>query len=143
MSVLRTIHPEKVVFGSVTWDKDSGGPVSIDQEITATPVLDSTGDAQTFQFLGFYNFVNNITLRLHDVSIYNDLQIGQHGLMTAYMSIPATSTPTQNGTEVAYPLGEAFITNFHINQVFGSVSEVVVNLIAQPPQYSETANVSE
>ncbi len=135
-SVVRTIFPKQIEFADITWDKDFGGPVSIDIEVGANAVMDATGEDQTFSFLGFSNFVNSFVLRLHDTRIYETLQIGMNGAMFVNYSIPATSTPTQDAADVSYEVGYAYITSFHISQSFGSVGEVVINGVCQPPEYS-------
>ncbi len=139
ISVLRTIFPKSVALGATTWDKTSGGPVSIDVEVTATPVMDATGDDETFSFLGFYNFINNVTVRMHDVGIYNSLQIGMNGELIVIFSIPNTASPTQVPDQVTLDLGVGYITNYHMSQSFGSVSELVINFVCRPTTFSVPA----
>lgn len=132
MSVIRTIHPKQLTFGSNTWTKDQGGTVMIDIAVDATPVMDETGEDQTFSFLGFYHYTNSVTVRLHDVNVFHDVAIGDKGNVEAVLSIPDNSSPIQGAAEAVLNMGMGYCLNTRITQGFGNVAEQTINLICQP-----------
>lgn len=100
--------------------------------ISATPVMDETGDDLTFSFLAFHSFINGLVLYLHDNNVLSDIYIGLHGPISVTLSVPDNVSPIEGASSVVVPLGVAYLLRFEPVQVFGSVQNIALYYAIQP-----------